>query len=360
MSDILRQPDVLDVLRQPPAALPPGARNNAQIAHDKMLEEILSEVGSMLAKHYDKQAVADVLNTLATEFRGARITGFLPILIFKKASRALAATPAALPVLPVQPAAPGAPNNGTDAAPAGKLDFLRFEFKYVLPKDLRACIEKDIEPFMMLDPFVAEREDRNYLVRSLYYDDAAYSSYYQKIEGALLRSKFRLRTYSDTPRDNDRIYLEIKGRYNSLVFKRRTAFDSVTPFSECASVTDEIVRAAQGSPLGEQFVFALARRRIEPIMLIDYIRRPYVSRYDPEFRLTMDDHLYGTVTNRLFPDHWETRREFLVDCTVMEIKFRSSIPLWFHRIIKNYGLKRVSISKICRGMEACDLVPAVD
>ncbi len=336
-------------------SLSAGRSQDAQVAHDKMLDEILSEVGCMLAKQYDPDEVSDVLNALVPDFRDARITGFLPILIFKKASGTLAAARRAAPPLPgtVQ-------TDIEDAAPAGKLDFLRFEFKYVLPRELRACIERDIEPFMMPDPFVNDSEDHNYFVRSLYYDDATFSSYYQKIEGVLLRSKFRLRTYSDTPRDNVKVYLELKGRYNSLVFKRRIAFDSVTRFSECVSITDEIVRAAQGSPIGEEFAFALAKRKIEPIMLIDYTRRPYVSKYDPEFRLTLDDHLYGTVTDRLFPGDWDNRQEFLADCTVMEIKFRNAIPLWFHRIIKNYGLKRVSISKICRGMEACNLVPELD
>ncbi len=352
MSEILRQPGMPDVPGTLPAAAP-AAEDSAQLAHDKMLEEILSEVGSTLAKQHDEETVTEVLTALVPEFQGARITGFLPILIYKQASRALAALPKAASAVPATEA-------DADAANAGKLDFLRFEFKYILPRELRVRIEKDIEPFMMLDPFVAEHNGHNYLVRSLYYDDAAFSSYYQKIEGVLLRSKFRLRTYSDTPKESGKVYLEIKGRYNSLVFKRRAAFDSAAPFSACASITDEIVRATKGSPIGEQFAFALAQRKIEPIMLIDYTRRPYVSKYDPEFRLTLDDHLYGTVTDQLFPDHWDKRREFLVDSTVMEIKFRNAIPLWFHRIIKNYGLKRVSISKICRGMEACNLVPELD
>ncbi len=353
MSEFLHEPDVPDVPGETPAEI--QAADNARLAHDKMLDEILSEVGCLLAKHHEAHQVADVLNALAPDFQDARITSFLPILIFKNASRALAAARAASPAL-----AGGAWPIEADLAGAGKMDFLRFEFKYILPRELRIAIEKEIEPFMMLDPFVAEREDSNYLVRSLYYDDAAFSSYYQKIEGVLLRSKFRLRTYSDKPVQSGKIYLEIKGRYNSLVFKRRMPFDSAGRFAECASITDEIVRAAQGSPIGEQFAFALARRKIEPIMLIDYTRRPYVSRYDPEFRLTLDDRLYGTVTNQLFPDNWDKRREFLESCTIMEIKFRNSIPLWFHRIIKHYDLKRVSISKICRGMEACDLVPILD
>ena len=240
-----------------------------------------------------------------------------------------------------------------------KLDFLRFEFKYILSASLRECIENDIRHFVTLDPFVASQVNQNYMVRSLYYDDRAFSSYHQKKEGALRRAKFRLRTYTNNPEDFCKTYLEIKGRYNSLVFKHRAGFNAdVTSrtFADCANTTSEILDNINDSPVADQFRYELERKQLRPVMLIDYIRRPYISKYDSEFRLTFDSLLNGTVTNRLFPCEVQNR-QILSGYTVLEIKFKDSIPLWFYRIIKNYGLQRKSISKVCKGMEVWNMIP---
>jgi VTC domain-containing protein len=244
-----------------------------------------------------------------------------------------------------------------------KLDFLRFEFKYILRKSLRDRIERELCHFMALDPFVAGQKDCSYIVRSLYYDDPAYSSYYEKIDGALRRAKFRLRTYTNSPDDSCATYLEIKGRYNSLVFKHRAGFkNSATSriFADCSDTTERILSTIKDSSVTEQFRYELVRKQIQPVMLIDYVRRPYFSKYDSEFRLTLDDDLHGTATDRLFPQTSTARRALMPGHSVMEIKFKDRIPLWFHRIIRSYSLQRQSISKVCKGIEACQLVPQLD
>lgn len=323
--------------------------NSAILALDK----IMKEVGWLLAKQHDQQRVNDVLSTLAGQFQNSRITSYLPILFFKKASELLASSD-------VVSSTVNAPAN---VAAVVKLDFLRFEFKYILREDVRDRIEKDLSHFMTPDPFVASLANHNYIVRSLYYDDPVFSSYYQKTDGALLREKFRLRTYTNNPEEACATFLEIKGRYNSMVFKHRAGFNSSAKskaFADCACITNEIINSINDSTVADQFRFELTRKKIKPVMLIDYIRRPFFGKYDPKFRLTLDDRLHGTVTDQLFPSHLQKRRQLLPGYTVMEIKFENSIPLWFHRIIKNYDLQRTSFSKVCKGMEAWNLVTVTD
>ena len=60
----------------------------------KILDNLLSEVRRSLERRHDPQHVSRVLTSLAEQFRGARITSFLPILIFKMASEYLATTSA--------------------------------------------------------------------------------------------------------------------------------------------------------------------------------------------------------------------------------------------------------------------------
>ncbi len=102
-----------------------------------------------------------------------------------------------------------------------KLHFSRFEFKYVLAPALREEIERELSHFLTLDPFVGRQSGRKYFVRSLYFDDPVWTHYYEKTDGMLHRKKYRLRTYTDNPRQRCAVFLEIKGRHDALVFKHR-------------------------------------------------------------------------------------------------------------------------------------------
>ena len=237
---------------------------------------------------------------------------------------------------------------------APKLHFDRFEFKYVLPKPLRDELEAELLYFVQFDPFVHNRPDHQYFVRSLYFDDPFYTCFMDKVEGVHTRSKFRVRTYTDVCDDGTPQFLEVKGRYNNLVLKHRAAMRDggvISSHSGDGLVT-ELLRGVKPSSVTRRFEYELYRKRLRPVALIDYARRPYISRFDPDFRLTLDSHLRATQTRALFPSSVARARRFLPGYTIMEVKFRRHIPSWFHRLIQAYELRRVSVSKICRGMEA--------
>ena len=125
-------------------------------------------------------------------------------------------------------------------------------------------------------------------------------------------------------------------------------------------LTQAVLARTQEGAVLDRFRFDLERRRLRPVMLIDYERRPYVSRFDPEFRLTFDDTLRATRTPSLHPAPGENARDVLSGYTIMEVKFRHHVPSWFHRILQSYDLRRQSISKVCKGMETWRLDPDME
>ena len=238
------------------------------------------------------------------------------------------------------------------------LHFARFEFKYVLPAAKRKSVEADMGYFVELDPFVANQPGQEYFVRSLYYDDPAYSCFYDKIDGMCTRSKFRVRTYPSEVNTLSPIFLEIKGRHNNLVFKHRTPIEQSNLHGENFSgikLSEAIMKYADESHVKSQFEYELAKKRLSPITLIEYKRRPYVSKFDPGFRVTFDHKLTATQTDCLFPDERSIAMKVIAGYTVIEVKFMHHLPSWFHRLIQVHELKRVSISKICIGMEKLGL-----
>lgn len=237
--------------------------------------------------------------------------------------------------------------------------FLRYEFKYILSDELRENIEDELSHFMQLDPFVEQFENKKYLVRSLYFDDPSYSFYYEKTDGLMHRQKFRIRTYSTEYNEKIPIMLELKGRYNNFVYKHRT---SIEHNSENINDVFKLLKPLENdeNPVSKQFIYDKYRKNIKPIMLIDYQRRAYQSKYDYEFRITFDGELYGTQTTELFPKDDVYKRKLIDGYTIMEVKFRKHVPPWFHRIMIKYQLNRLSISKYCTGMEATSLIENLD
>lgn len=233
-----------------------------------------------------------------------------------------------------------------------QLHFARFEFKYQLPNDLRKEFERELAHFVEFDPFVAQTPHHQYFVRSLYFDDPAYSCYFDKVEGLKKRAKFRLRTYTQTPSPQTPQFLEIKGRHNQLVFKHRTPVAYTAPDNPLP----DLLSACNSSAVTQQFCFEYYRKHLKAAALIDYWRRPYISRYDPEFRLTFDAQIQASQSSGLAPELTDRTRRVLPGYTVMEVKFKRHIPAWFHRLIQAYQLTRKSISKICYGLEALELV----
>jgi hypothetical protein len=241
--------------------------------------------------------------------------------------------------------------------PKAKLHFSRFEFKYVLPLRQREEVEAELLHFLELDPHVRRHEGSRYFVRSLYFDDPFFSAYHDKADGMHTRSKFRVRTYSADPAERTPWFLEIKGRYNNLVLKHRVPLaepDGSVPDPHEPDLIGQILRLAPPGAVRSRFEYQLHRRRIRPGVLIDYWRRPYISKYDPGFRLTFDSELVATPTRALFPVH-PTSRRVVPGYTVLEVKFNHRIPSWFHRVVQAFELRRRSFSKICHGTEVLGL-----
>lgn len=243
----------------------------------------------------------------------------------------------------------------TESAPQA-LRFSRFEFKYVLDRELRDRVESALRHFVALDPHVAGQPQASYFVRSLYFDDPAFSAFHDKVDGVLQRSKFRVRTYGRSVDAGATWFLEVKGRHDNLVWKHRTPL--VGDFDRGAAgdaLVRELLRTAAPGHVREGFEFALFRRRIRPCVVVDYLRRPYVSRFDPDFRLTFDEGISAMATDAMYPEPSPAPRSLLRGFTVMEVKFRRHVPAWFHRILQTHELRRQSVSKVCTAMQSLRL-----
>ncbi len=236
-------------------------------------------------------------------------------------------------------------------------DFSRYEFKYLLRQAQCDEIEDEVRYFMSYDGHVHPEFGNRYLVRSLYFDNATADGYYEKIDGIKTRRKFRIRTYGATPDKNLPIFLEEKGRYNNRTYKHRipVRLEDLCMLENpdrCMDVLDIYPNV----PLIKAFVSSVIRRQLKPVVLVDYLRRPYTSAFDTNFRLTFDSKLSAAKVDVLYPPATVPSYLSQAGWTILEVKFHRRIPAWFHRILQAHSLTRLSVSKYCLGMEICGLV----
>ena len=236
--------------------------------------------------------------------------------------------------------------------------FSRYEFKYILNKKKSDLIETECKYFMKFDENIDKKLDNRYFVRSLYFDNKFSTNFYEKVDGMKSRKKYRLRTYSKISNNKNDIYLEMKGRANQRTYKARTKVEPeyLKFFYNQKNYSGLFDIYGKKNEVINNFVFDGFKKDIYPRVLIDYKRRPYINKTGLNFRLTFDSNILSTKNNKLFDNNnvlsWEECRS---GYTILEVKFERSITPWFHRIIQNYNLERLSISKFVLGMQQSNL-----
>ena len=225
--------------------------------------------------------------------------------------------------------------------------FSRFEMKYIIRKSISERIQKEIRNFMVYDGYANKELKKNYFVRSLYFENNNYSNFNEKVDGVKLRHKYRIRTYSNKLDKNTPIFLELKGRENLRTYKTRFFIEQndLNLFFEKKNYF-KLKKIYSDNYLIEQFIFDCYRKNLSPKILVDYNRTPYINKIGLYFRLTFDNNIVSLSDSRLYSTSLNSGwRECLAGLTILEVKFESSIPAWFQRIVQSYQLQIRSISK---------------
>jgi len=227
----------------------------------------------------------------------------------------------------------------------------RYEFKYFIKKKISQEIKNQVNEFMEIDQHASSNPDKEYFVRSIYFEDDFNSNFDEKVDGHKIRKKFRVRLYGKNL-DSSPLFLETKGRNLERTYKRRIKIDKTDiDLIKQPKFIYKLSKKYPNSQTVNEFIFESYRKNLKPKIVVDYTRKPYVNKYGLYFRLTFDQNISCINLDNNF-DNYNKNHSILCKAgyTVLEVKFDRSIPAWFHRIIQSYNLRRQSISKFVLGM----------
>ena len=242
---------------------------------------------------------------------------------------------------------------------------MRYEFKYIVNNNYLEPLRQMILPFVNMDENTDDDKGRNhYTVRSIYFDNASYDFYFEKVEGIKNRKKVRLRGYDEGAAD-DVVFLEIKRKYEIPILKYRAPVrfnDALEMFKEkhingFALTEFGISNSAENAT---RFFYQLYSKNLRPVVLIVYEREAYLSKFDDTVRITFDKQLRGMAYPSL--NDLYNEKELTVAMKnnfILEVKFNKHFPLWLSPILSKYSLKRCSASKYTITMDTCRVVNKV-
>lgn len=228
------------------------------------------------------------------------------------------------------------------------LFFRRLEVKYLIDRTTRTALGRDLAAFMR--PDIHAGQGGAYLVRSLYFDTADYKAYHEKLAGAAVRHKLRVRAYGDDPSQAPHVRLEVKSRY--LNFIHKICMD--VPREEYGDVEFAIKHRTLPPPhlmkngSGSKEFFRLQRQyNMEPIIIVQYRRQAFERMEMCRIRANFDDELLATRNLDLFGPLRSARRLLQYGHAIFEIKIDDVLPYWMHTLIAKYNLQHQAISKYC-------------
>ena len=212
--------------------------------------------------------------------------------------------------------------------------FKRYEIKYLITNEQKQIIKNVMSKYMTGDKY-----GRN-TICNIYFDTPDFLLIRRSLEHPVYKEKLRLRSYGVAEHDSE-TFLEIKKKYNSVVYKRRTEMtesESMRYLCGGEHIEDnQIIR--------EIDYFMSYYKNLAPKVFLSYEREAFYAKDDYDFRVTFDENIlwrdydlslckgiYGTP---ILENNY----------SLMEIKTGMSIPLWMTSVLSKNHIYKTSFSK---------------
>lgn len=213
--------------------------------------------------------------------------------------------------------------------------FKRHELKYLITAEQREYIERAICEYMTPDEYGEST------ICNIYYDTDNYRLIRRSIEKPMYKEKLRLRSYGKSA-DDKTVFLELKKKYDGVVYKRRISL----PCKDAVDFMEGKTDLKEDTQIGREIKYFIKYyETLKPRVYLCYDRTAYFSVTDRDLRITFDRNiLWRREELDLRYDHYGT--DILKEGqSLMEIKSGTAMPLWLVDIINKSGVKRSSFSK---------------
>lgn len=220
--------------------------------------------------------------------------------------------------------------------------FKRYEMKYLLTRAQKEKVLEAMAPYMQLDKYGRST------IRNIYYDTDNYRLIRKSLEKPVYKEKLRVRSYRSTGPE-DEVFVELKKKYNSVVYKRRIELAEQRAMDYLAG---KIAAPNESQITGEIDYFLQFYRNLTPKVFLSYEREAYYTREKSEFRVTFDENILWRETDLSLQKGAYGEAILAPGQTLMEIKTPGGIPLWMVEVMSRENIRKTSFSKYGNAYQA--------
>lgn len=219
---------------------------------------------------------------------------------------------------------------------AGKMQFSfkRYEKKYMLMPDQLTRMLAGMENHMRADEF------GRYTICNIYYDTDDFRLIRTSLEKPVYKEKLRMRSYG-VPNDRDEVFVELKKKYDSVVYKRRTVMRA----GEAVSYIHDGIVPEREDQICREIDWFMHSYHPTPKVYIAYDRTAFAGLENSELRITFDTNLRwrDRALDLRAGDYGETLLS--PENILMEIKIPGTTPVWLAHLLSEIGAFHMSFSK---------------
>lgn len=213
--------------------------------------------------------------------------------------------------------------------------FKRYELKYLITKEQKREIVRDMDTYMELDEYGRTT------IRNLYFDTDDYILIRRSIEKPIYKEKLRIRSYEKV-NAKDKVFVELKRKYNSVVYKRRCILDE----KEAMDWVMKKYGGVEKEQISKEINYFITQyQHLLPKVFLSYEREAFRMKDGSDFRVTFDENILCRQEElSLETDAWGMS-VLGNDEALMEIKCSGGIPMWMTEILSREHIYKTSFSK---------------
>jgi len=213
--------------------------------------------------------------------------------------------------------------------------FERVEVKYILSEDQFLKMRERLLPFMCVDEYGLST------IQSIYYDTDNYELIRNSLEKPVYKEKLRLRLYGNKVSDNETVFLELKKKYDGIVYKRRISLT----YREAIDYLEKGVYPQKDSQILREIDYFLKLYNPTKRTYIAYDRVALYGKENPDLRITFDQNISAVFEKGNFDSMEKGNLLLNKGEHLMEIKVPGAMPLWMSEILSDLKIYPSSFSK---------------
>lgn len=178
-------------------------------------------------------------------------------------------------------------------------------------------------------------------IRNLYYDTDTFRIVRRSNEKPVYKEKLRVRSYRQTAA-GDEVFVELKKKYRSVVYKRRTVMPEQEAMQWLAGCGEPFSRTQIEREIE---YFRQFYQNLHPAVFLSYEREAYCAADGADFRLTFDENILARTDRLSLCEGVGGIRILPPGSVLMELKTSAGIPLWMTELLTRYQMFHSSFSK---------------